>query len=290
MRHKAQEDKIMTASSAIVDAGALIDPAAGDVETMLAEMEVEALEDAPIEELIEDEAQETIEEPSADDAAAALSALDGLEIDALDVGFDAEDVSEDDVTAAVTTVAIEEAKASAYEETSTYEVTEPAAAKVAPTKPKRSSAPKEPRAPRSAESLPDAMFVLTEDDDAANAAALKTAVLAARPTQKKVEEKFHNLLTSIAAGKKPSVYTWEAYQLLRDKGEMRTAELVAAFNKRYSLGTSRSQAGQIMNLFANLKIGVRSGNVLAFNAKSTLAAKLDALRGASTEEGLAAAA
>ncbi|CAO3459608.1 hypothetical protein [Azospirillum argentinense] len=123
------------------------------------------------------------------------------------------------------------------------------------------------------------------DDDLSDTARLKEIVLAQRPAQKKIAEKFDNILCNIASGRLPSVYTMVAYNVVKAKGTATSADIVAAMTggagpKAYSIGTARSQTGQLMALFDTLKIAKRSGNTLTLNPNSTLAAAIDRLAGA----------
>ena len=113
-------------------------------------------------------------------------------------------------------------------------------------KAKSASATKTPKIERDLSSLPDATFALTTGDEPN-----KSAVLALRPTQKKIAEKFENLFISLNAGRQPSVYTMVCYRAAKAApGAIKMADLVAALQASgYSTGTARSQAGQIATLF-----------------------------------------
>ena len=119
-------------------------------------------------------------------------------------------------------------------------------------------------------------FVLLPGDEV-DVVATKSRVLANRPKQKKVGEKFDNLLTAVADGRKPSTYVVEAFGVLRDKGTVTSSDLVAAFRTHWGEGTSRSQVGQIMHLFDNLAIAKRTGSSLSLRGDSVLASKLRAI-------------
>lgn len=149
---------------------------------------------------------------------------------------------------------------------------------------KKARAASTPRVARDLSSLPAEAFVLTTEIPA-DLEANKTAVIGSQPTQKKIAEKFENILMSVAAGKTPSTYTMDCYRILKAKGEVTQGELVTALqgitrkdgSKTYGEGTARSQAGQIMTLFAALKIATRSGQKLTLNPDSMLAVALDRL-------------
>lgn len=155
--------------------------------------------------------------------------------------------------------------------------------------PKEAKAAKSPAAPRMAlGDLPPEAFVLdmTIGEDAAALAANKVAVLARRPGQVKVAEKFDNALLAIAAGRLPSTYTIDCYRVLKAGGETTSAGLAAALTSTskkqdvsatYTIGTARSQAGQFMALSVALKIATRDGNRLVLNPDSLIAMALDGL-------------
>lgn len=160
-------------------------------------------------------------------------------------------------------------------------VTEPTEGKPAKAA-KGSKTPKvsKPKIERDLSAIPDEFFQL----DASAAGFDKAAVIALRPTQKKVAEKFDNLFASIAAGRAPSVYTMACFKVVADKGEATSSDLVAALKATasraggaYSDGTARSQAGQLMNLFGAVGIATRAGNKLTFNKDSKIAERLLAL-------------
>ena len=159
----------------------------------------------------------------------------------------------------------------------------PAAAPAA--KPKKAAGVPKTRTPRiSIDSLPADAFVLTThipDDLVAN----KAAVIRACPAQKKVQEKFENLLVSIHQGKAPSTYVMDCFRALDTAGEITSSDMVEALkatstkngSKTYAEGTARSQVGQIMALFPALKIAVRAGNKLTVNPDSILVLALRTL-------------
>lgn len=153
--------------------------------------------------------------------------------------------------------------------------------------PAPSPAEKKPRAPKAAgapkverdlAALPRETFVLLtsqNDDDHFDLDTNKTAVLALRPTQKKIADKFDNLFAAVNAGRDPSVYVTACLKTLVAKGTVTTNDLVTALTEsKYTIGTARSQAGQVMTLFATLKIGTRSGQTLTLNPDSLLVEKL----------------
>lgn len=190
-----------------------------------------------------------------------------------------DDLSEDEEAALSSAIARQEA----YEEqpaATTETITEPEklaeTAAPAPKKGKGASASK-PKEPKIDLNGLDPKFFVLETPAPADLAANKAAVLAARPTQKKIAEKFDNLILAFGAGKTPSTYTMELFQILDQKGEATSAELVAGLKASssksggYSQGTAMSQTGQIMNLFAALKIATRNGNKLTVNPNSTFA-------------------
>lgn len=159
----------------------------------------------------------------------------------------------------------------------------PKAAK--PKKEKKASATPAPtRVPRDIASVPADFFVLTGDvsamsDDDKEAA--KLATLALKPSQKKVAEKFENLFAALSVGKQPSTYTMIAFNLLNTLGTMTSTDLVSTYKTTptgkgdmMGEGTARSQAGQLMNLFAAVKIADRNGQTLVIRSDSLLAERL----------------
>jgi len=174
------------------------------------------------------------------------------------------------------------ARAESYEETPASSVTTDAPAAAALEKPvastKAARATKPAATPRvGVNNLKPEAFVLTTDVPA-DLETNKTAVLATRPTQKKIADKFDNLLVSIAGNRRPSTYTMDCFEILAAKRSVTSGDLVKglmAMNRRdgtktYSEGTARSQAGQIMVLFDVLKIAKREKQGLAINDESTL--------------------
>ena len=142
--------------------------------------------------------------------------------------------------------------------------------------PKAPKAPAAPRASKDISTLPAERFVLSgtlPSDLEAN----KASVLASRPTQVKIAEKFDNVISSLAAGRKPSGYVMKCFAVLQARGEVTSGDLVAALQTEYSVGTSRSQAGQMMELFNVLGIAVRTKQSLKLIPDSTYAAELGAL-------------
>jgi hypothetical protein len=143
-----------------------------------------------------------------------------------------------------------------------------------------SRAPAGPRTPRDLSALEAQHFVLEGDAATMSAGDLdknKAAVLASMPTQKKIAEKFENLLIAIAVNKQPSVYVKQAFKLLEEKKTITSADIVGMFKGSYSQGTAQSQAGQIMTLFSTVKIADRAKNTLTLNDNSVVAAKLRAI-------------
>src|SRR5262249_20806810 len=104
---------------------------------------------------------------------------------------------------------------------------------------------------------------------------------------KKIADKFDNVLTELAAGKAPSVYTMACFRHLHAHGTATQTDLVAALKATkvkndkiakgsgtYSDGTARSQAGQIMELFRVLGVANRERQTLTLRSDSLIAEKL----------------
>jgi hypothetical protein len=193
-----------------------------------------------------------------------------------------EEISDGDLTAVEALTEKEDAVAAMTSEieSDTSAVSEPTAEKPAKAA-KAPKTPKEskPKIERDLSAIADEFFQLD-----INGAADKQAVMALRPTQKKVAEKFDNLFASLAAGRAPSVYTMACFKVLADKGEVTSSDLVAAMKAAasrsggaYSDGTARSQVGQLMNLFGAVGVASRATNKLTFNKDSKIAERLLAL-------------
>jgi hypothetical protein len=190
-----------------------------------------------------------------------------------------EDIDEGDLAAVEVLAEREEAITS-----QTSEIDADTAAVAADVAPKAAKAPKtpkvaKPKIERDLSAIADEFFQLD-----INGTADRAAVIALRPDQKKVAEKFDNLFQSLAAGRKPSVYTMACFSVLVDKVEVSSSDLVAAMKAAasrsggaYSDGTARSQVGQLMNLFGAVGVAKREGNKLTFNKDSKIAERLLAL-------------
>lgn len=206
-----------------------------------------------------------------------------------------EDVSEDDVpgtadeadlAAVVGEIANSEDKAAAYAEQESTSTLDPDAATapevVAGEKPAK--APREKKASSgvtrtrgSIADLPGESFVLVMDDAARNGDEVKAEVLALRPSAKKIAEKFENLFLALNAGKLPSVYTVEVFKALRASA-LTSGEIVKALEGAgYSLGTSRSQAQQVIQLFSALKVTNKVEGKTVINPDSVIAVAIGSL-------------
>ena len=246
------------------------DASLDDIDALLEGLEVEASEE-------EVSAVETIEEPEVVEEVEAAAADEPTEL------------GEDEVAALEAAIVQQEA----YEEqaaSSDVDTDVQPAAPAAAAAPKTAKAPKAPRQPRDVTTVAADNFVLTSDvpDDLEDN---KAKVLATRPAQKKIAEKFDNLFLSLAAGKAPSVYTMIAFGALWEKKSITSTELVKviANTKKpngdvYGEGTARSQAGQLMALFDILKIATRSKQTLTINEDSMIALALADMIGAGAEE------
>lgn len=155
-------------------------------------------------------------------------------------------------------------------------------------------APKEPKVSkpkieRDLSALPDDLFQLSTDPDVDS---LKDDVIALRPTQKKIAEKFDNLFQALNAGRAPSVYLMNCFKALdaapgKSLSSKDMIALLTSTDKRttskvgsgttYSQGTASSQVGQIMALFPVLGIATRAGSVLTLSDDSKIAERMRAL-------------
>lgn len=148
----------------------------------------------------------------------------------------------------------------------------------APKAPKAPKVAGTPRAPRKElADLDESVFELSNGAVTLD----KASVIALRPSQVKIAEKFDNLFLALAAGKEPSNYVVTAIKVLGKNGTMTSADLAAAF-KASGLkdGTASSQTGQIMELFKVVGIANRAGQALTLRADSAVYDKLSAIIGA----------
>lgn len=129
-------------------------------------------------------------------------------------------------------------------------------------------------------------FALEIDDAELDVATLKERekatleVVDALP--KKVGEKATNLFDFLKTGEHLSVYTKIAFDLLLEKTTFTSEDLRAAMLAHgYTVGTSNSQAQQMMTLLPALKVGVRVKNLMTKNPESMILAKYEASKAAS---------
>lgn len=127
-----------------------------------------------------------------------------------------------------------------------------------------------PRVERSLNDIAPEHFVLTGDASKLDTTDLKSAkdnLMAAKPTQVKIAEKFENIIMSRAAGKKPSKYVGIAFNALEastaDPKTVTMSDIIAAYIATgLKDGTARSQAGQMMVLLPALGIATRNSKEL----------------------------
>lgn len=233
-------------------------PSADDIELLLGTLSTDEPSDLAVEEVIEDDPSllEELEVGAADP--------DDEELRALDISLTKDEAyetaeSEIEVVAAP-------APASTASETK--------APKKVKAKSAKSAAPK---VERDIKVLPPEAFVLT-DTPPASLEVNKDEVIAARPRQKKIAEKFDQTIAALHAGRLPSTYVVDCFKVLNAKKAVTASELVAALRAEgYTDGTARSQVGQIMALFPVLGIADRLGGALTLSKGSTFAKKLEAL-------------
>lgn len=105
--------------------------------------------------------------------------------------------------------------------------------------------------------------------------ALKEAVIALRPAQIKIAEKFDQTIIALHANRRPSRYVVMAFEALAATGEITSTDLIKTMTgSGLANGTAGSQVGQIMALFPILQIAERTGNTLKLNKESSMANKL----------------
>lgn len=256
--------------------------------------EIEEITEGAIEEVIEASAEETADDEALNAAIEEATAEIENEVQVVE-GVPKQDAIDDLVLAELTESDLQaiEAKAAREEIYSTQEsditTVETTAFAKAPKKasaePKekkeRKSAAASPRAPKDIATIDPAHFVLEADAAPADQAAaeqLRANVIALRPNQVKIAEKFDNVFGALSVNKAPSVYVMAAFETLDAKGSMTSTEIAGTFKaKGHTDGTANSQSGQIMALFDVLKIATRTKNTLTLNPKSAIAAKLRAM-------------
>jgi hypothetical protein len=171
--------------------------------------------------------------------------------------------------------------------TGNIEAPAPAAAKEKKVRKASTKVAGTPRATKDLSAIDAGVFVL---EDMAVAVigleANKLAVLAAVPKQKKVAEKFENVIRSLSVNKRPSVYVMACFDVLQASatGEATSSDLVGALKAAssrsgsgYSQGTAAAQTGQIMVLFDHLKIAKRDGQKLTLDRDAPMTKRLAAL-------------
>lgn len=205
--------------------------------------------------------------------------LGSLDLSELDLGETEEPLSEELDASELSSLDAAIEKQENYQlQAATNVVTVGAEAPVAKVKSKTSRVASKPRIVRDLSAVPAEFFVTIGDASGLNSAtseACKTAMLAAKPTQVKIAEKFENLFTSLAAGRAPYKYTMTAFAALSVTGSMSSADLIAAFRAQgVGDGTARSQAGQLMHLFAVVGVADRLKHTLTLRADSTIAQRL----------------
>jgi cell pole-organizing protein PopZ len=184
-------------------------------------------------------------------------------------------------------LAISDAKAAAYAEApATGGIDEEPAATPTPKRSRKKSGDsgsegvtKTSRTRGTLADLPAENFILVLEDAEQDLESVKASVIALRPTAVKIGEKFDNLFLSIAAGKKPSIYTMHGFNAVKTAGATGVSgpEMVKVMQDAgFSLGTARSQAQQIMTLLQATKIASMRERRLYLNEASVLADALAA--------------
>ena len=191
-----------------------------------------------------------------------------------------ETAEEVDVDAAVAEVEKEEAKKRSYKKTKATK-----AAKSKKAEPKKKAQPRMSLETHKASDIittrlgsdHHGLFDLDGSKKATPANLRKTqaATLEAIDTlDKKSREKAVNLFTSLAAERRPSVYTVAAAKFLKKQGEFTLKSLTDHFLEAgYKIGTARRQAGEMVALFPVVGIATRAserGSPCVMNADSNL--------------------
>ena len=182
------------------------------------------------------------------------------------------------------------ATSSTMDDEAVVKTAKPAKAPKAPKEPKAASAKStKPKIERDLSALPVDLFQF--DCDNAATEQMKIDLLSQRPTQKKIGEKFDNVLQALNAGRAPSVYVMDCFKALDGAPGKTLASkdmiaILTTTDKRtdtklggatYAQGTASSQAGQMMVLFPALGIANRTGSSLTIRDSSKFAERLRAL-------------
>jgi len=229
--------------------------------------------DEPAEITVEDEGEtpaETIEAVAEIDeldaalADLAIEAAPEIEggVETVEAGANDDLISDEALAGVMDELANEEAKHEVYAEQENTVTVEGA-----PDAP--ATATKAAKAPRAA-AVPRTSRLAGSTHGAYVAAKLDDAVIEAAvdALPKKVKDKATNLVDHIKLGKELSVYTKVAVNMLKADGAISNASLVTALTNAskksavgvgYSIGTARSQAGQMMALFGKLGIATNDG-------------------------------
>lgn len=253
----------MSTALATIQQNAMPNAELADLDSVLADLNFE------IEENEEDVVYETTPEDEAEleaaETASASTILETEELADLDLALAKNELYEEQKSTPVATT----------------ELPAPTAAAQPKAKAARKAASGAARVPRDISKVADEFFVLSGDPSTMSADDLKAArdaTMALQPAQVKVAEKFDNLFTALSVGKEPSVYVMVAFKLLESKGSMTSADVVGAYKASgLGEGTARSQSGQIMNLFASVKIADRAGQTLTLRSDSKIAERLRSL-------------
>ena len=212
---------------------------------------------------------------------AAMASLDELEtgeLEELDLGAEIGSEIEEEVVATLDAYEGMEAGSAVTLEAPAEAAAKPAKKAKAP---KTAKAPKvtKPRVERDLTKLDLGVFQL--DASVVADAANRDAVLATKPTQKKIAEKFENIFIALNANRAPSTFVTKCLTILVSATTVDTTAMKAALKasarkngEEYKEGTTASQVGQIMSLFAILGIATRTGQSLTYNPASVIANKL----------------
>lgn len=232
----------------------------------------------------EDAVEETVEAVEAEDQVEddELAELEGLEdLDLSDAADEDQAIEDDSVLddEEVAQLGREMEKQEAYQK-------QVASATVSPEEVQQKSAKKsrskgkarQPKMQRDLNSLDPELFVTSGDVSAmsdSDKEAARSALIAQRPTQVKVAEKFDNLFVNLAAGKAPSRYVMLAFDLLDQQKTVTSTEIIAKM-KAAGLGdgTARSQTGQVMTLLPVLGVADRAKQQLTLRSDSRIAQKI----------------
>ncbi|MBO6507381.1 MAG: hypothetical protein JJ979_02660, partial [Roseibium sp.] len=121
------------------------------------------------------------------------------------------------------------------------------------------------------------IFVLDTDKEPEDLDANRSDVIARRPSQVKIAQKFDGLFNALATNGKVERYVDIAIRFMIEKGAFTSVDLKNHYLDFVKPGTASSQAGQIMTLFPAAGIAERDGKNLKLRDNSKVVERLKTL-------------